>query len=165
MNNHENTTKQAYIQLLSDTLEKKKKILILLMNVTEQQEELVSLENFDDNLFNETMSIKEEHLKTLLKLDEGFEKVFEGVKDELSTNKNKYELEIKILQGLIKDVTDLSVKLKVLEQRNRTKLEFILKSKRKKIKDTRISSKNVANYYRAMFQQTDSQSIFYDKKN
>ncbi len=165
MDIQDNTTKQAYIQLLVDTLEKKKKILNMLMNVTEQQEEIMASETFDDSLFVETISIKTEHLQTLTMLDEGFEKVYEGIKEELSTNKSKYVAEIAAMQGLIKDITDSSVKLQALEKRNKAKVEFILSTKRKEIKETRISSKSVANYYKSMSQQTEAQSsIFYDKK-
>lgn len=165
MDIQDNTTKQAYIQLLIDTLEKKKKTLAWLMSVTEQQEEIMSTENFDDNLFDQTISIKDEHIKTLTMLDEGFEKVYEGVKEELAAKKDKYATEIKTLQGLISDITDLSVKLQALEKRNRSKLEYVLSQKRKEIKDTRLSSKTVANYYKNIAQQNDIQSsVFYDKK-
>ena len=164
MNNEDGTTKQAYIQLLIETLEKKKKILLWLMNVTEQQEEVIAADNFDDSLFQQTLSIKEEHLSTLLMLDEGFEKVYDGVKNELISKKEKYVEEITALKGLITDLTDLSVKLQVLEKRNKSKLEFLFSQKRKGIRDSRISSKTATNYYNTMAKQQESQSIFYDKK-
>jgi len=160
----DNTTKQAYIQLLTDTLEKKKKILIWLMNVTEQQEEIFSSDPFDEAVFNQTISIKEEHLNTLAMLDEGFEKVYEGVRDELSANREKYIMEINMLKNLITDITDLSVKLQVLEKRNKTKIEHYFSQKRKGIRDSRMSSKTVSNYYKTMTKQHEAESVFYDKK-
>lgn len=164
MDIHDNTTKQAYIQLLIDTLEKKKKLLGWLMNVTKQQEEIMTSDVFDSDLFDQTINIKNEHLQNLTMLDEGFEKVYEGVRDELSVNKRKYEPEIKTLQGLITDITDLSVKLQALEKRNKTKMDYVLSKKRKEIRDTRLSSKTVTNYYKSMNQQHEVQSVFYDKK-
>jgi flagellar biosynthesis/type III secretory pathway chaperone len=164
MDIHDNTTKQAYIQLLIDTLEKKKKILNWLMNVTEQQDEIMTSDAFDGSLFDQTINIKGEHLQSLTMLDEGFEKIYEAVRDELSVNKSKYESEIKTLQVLITDITDLSVKLQALEKRNKAKMDFVLSKKRKEIRDTRLSSKTVANYYKTMNKQNEIQSIFYDKK-
>lgn len=166
MDIRDNTTKQAYVQLLVDTLEKKKKTLTLLMSVTEQQEEIMSSEHFEEDLFDQTISVKEEYIQTLNMLDEGFEKVYDGVKDELSSNKLQYEPQIRSLQALITELTDLTVKLQALEKRNKSKLEAVLSKKRREIKDTRLSNKTVANYYKNIAQQTDIQSsVFYDKKN
>lgn len=166
MDIRDNTTKQAYVQLLVDTLEKKKKTLALLMSVTEQQEEIMSSEHFEEDLFDQTISVKEEYIQTLNMLDEGFEKVYDGVKDELSSNKLQYEPQIRSLQALITELTDLTVKLQALEKRNKSKLEAVLSKKRREIKDTRLSNKTVANYYKNIAQQTDIQSsVFYDKKN
>ncbi|HHV10453.1 MAG TPA: hypothetical protein GXX75_09285 [Clostridiales bacterium] len=158
------TTGHTYIQLLVETLEKKKDLLIWLTNVTEQQETIIAANSFDEQLFNETIEIKEEHLKNLMLLDEGFEKIYEGVKTELSVNRGLYKAEINVLKALIADVTDLSVKLQALEKRNKLKLDFLFSGKRKDIRDSRISSKTAANYYKTMAKQHENQSLFYDKK-
>ncbi len=160
----ESITRRAYIQLLIDVLEKKKKLLIWLINVTEQQESIVATDPFDEQLFNETIRIKEEHLKSLIQLDEGFEKTYTGVKTELVIKKEKYESEISILKNLITEVTDLSIKLQALEKRNKQKIDFLFSGKRKNIRDSRISSKTAANYYKTMSKQHEIESQFYDKK-
>lgn len=159
-----NVTKQAYIQILIDTLEKKKSILNKLMSVTEQQEEVLTAAKFDDSLFNRTISMKSEHLDTLNMLDEGFEKIYAGVKNEIISNKDHFKEEINTMKNLISDITDYSVKLQALEKRNKSKMEFLLTQKRKEIRNSRISSKTVSNYYKTMASQHESQSLFYDKK-
>jgi hypothetical protein len=164
MNREDDTARKAYIQLLIDTLEKKKKLLIWLMNVTEQQEAIAAAETFDEQLFNETIGIKEEHLKDLIRLDEGFEAIYSNVKDELIINKNDYKSQIVKLKELVSDVTDLSVKLQALEKRNKSKLDYLFSQKRKGIRDSRVSSKTAANYYKTMSKQHENQSLFYDKK-
>lgn len=156
--------KQAYIQLLNETLGKKKELLICLTNLTEQQEEVIASDTFDEALFNETVSLKDNHIRTLNELDEGFEKLYESVKTELISNKHNYMEEIKALQELIADITDLSVKLQALEKRNKSKLEILFARKRKEIKTSRLSSKTAANYYKTMSKQQEVQSLFYDKK-
>lgn len=159
------STQQTYIQLLIDTLEKKKSILMQLMNITEQQESLISSDPFDDNLFEQMIEIKDDQIKNLLKLDEGFERVYESVKSILSTEKDRYKDQILSLKDLILDVTDLSIKLQALEKRNKAKIEFLFAQKRKDIKESRKSNRMVTNYYKSIGYQGAPESIFYDKKN
>ena len=165
MDSEGSASKLAYLQVLIDTLEKKKNILKLLMNVTKQQEELIEAEAFDESIFDQTISIKEGHLNTLNLLDDGFETVYEEVKNELLLHKIHYRKEITALQKLIKDITDYSVELQALEKRNKTKLDYVFSGKRKTIRDSRISSRTVSNYYKTMSKQHETPSVFYDKKN
>ncbi len=160
----DNTARQAYIHLLIDILEKKKKLLIWLMNVTEQQEKIIATDPFEEQVFDETIEIKEEHLNNLIMLDDGFEKIYDGVKDELGNNSGNYISEIACLKKLVAEVTDLNVRLQALEKRNKAKLGFLFSQKRKSIRDSRISSKTAANYYKTMANQQENESLFYDKK-
>lgn len=52
-------------------------------------------------------------------LDEGFEEVYNRVKDLLSSRREEFQEEIRILQGLIGKVTDRSVQVQTGEQRNK----------------------------------------------
>lgn len=158
------STKQAYIQLLTDVLRKKIEILNHLINLTQQQEGVISDDIFDEELFVQTISLKEEQLQHLSKLDNGFEQLYESVKEELATNKEKYMDEITLLKQQILNITDLSVKIQAMEKRNRAKLDTLFAKKRKDIKISRISSQTATNYYKTMANQHESQSYFYDKK-
>ncbi|MHB8129443.1 MAG: hypothetical protein ACYDEX_10625 [Mobilitalea sp.] len=162
LENH--ATKQAYIQMLADTLRKKSEVLNLLMNLTEQQESLITSENFNEDDFLMTITLKEEQIQALTKLDLGFEQLYESVKEELETGKTKYATEITDLKERITNITDMSVRLQALEQRNKSKLEVLLAKKRKDIKGSRISNQTAANYYKTMANQHEAQSYFYDKK-
>jgi len=156
--------KQAYIQLMSDALARKIQVLDQLQNLTEQQERVITTEPFDEALFLQTISIKEEHIKVLAQLDSGFEKLYTSVKEELVTGKSKYETSIINMQEQIKKITDLSVKLQALEKRNKAKMETMLIFKRKNIKSARVSNQTATNYYKTMSKQHENQSFFYDKK-
>lgn len=159
------TAREVYIQLLIESLRKKKQTLMWLTNVTEQQEGIITAELFDEHLFQETIKIKEEHIQNLIQLDDGFEKIYAGVQAELSEEKEKYKSEIIELKNLIAEITDMSVRLHALEKRNKLKLDFLFSEKRKNIRESRISSKTAVNYYKTMSKQHENQSIFYDKKN
>ncbi len=162
LDNH--ATKQAYIRLLIDTSRKKLQILQQLTDITEKQETILNLESFDEDCFLQTIAQKNEHLDQLAELDQGFEQIFGSVKDELVENKYRYETEIKVLQEYIISITDFSMKLQALEQRNKAKLETILTSKRRDIRKSKISSQTAVNYYKTMTHQHETQSFFYDKK-
>ena len=157
--------KQTYILLLVETLQKKLEVMNQLLQLTKQQEEMFVSDKIKDEDFLELISLKEEQINNLSKLDDGFEKLFQSVKDELITDKGKYVSEITSLKDLIVKITDLSVNLQALEKRNKTKVEQHFSNRRKDIGTSRLSSTTVANYYKTMTKQHEAQSYFYDKKN
>ena len=163
LENH--TTKKAYIQLLEDTLNKKLQVLRILLDMTNQQESIIASETFNEDEFLQTISSKDEQIQILLKVDAGFEQLYESVKEELVTGKEKYVVEITAIKELITMITDLSVKLQAMETRNKSKLQTVLAKKRKEIKGSRVSNQMATNYYKTMANQHEIPSFFYDKKN
>ncbi len=157
--------KQTYIQLLIDSLGKKNEVLTELMQITTKQQDIIDSESFDEDEFLRTISLKEEQIKDLTEFDKGFEMVYERIREELNNNPNSYRTEIEDLKELVTKVTDLSVKLQALEKRNKSKIEALLVSKRKNIKNARLSNETVTNYYKSMSGKQEEQSYFYDKKN
>ncbi len=157
-------TRQTYIQMLSDVLKKKLEILNELMNLTMTQEEILKQEAFDENAFSNTIESKGEKLEALSKLDIGFEQIYDSVREELAAQKAKYYHEITQMQNYITSITDYSVKLQALENRNKSRLEQILTQKRRDINKSRLNSQTVAKYYKTMANQSDVSSYFYDKK-
>jgi hypothetical protein len=156
--------KQVYIKLLEDTLSKKAEVLKKLVELTMLQENMVSSDDFDEEDLLKTVTQKEEQINILTKLDDGFEQLFQSVKDELNVNKESYTHEITTLKELIAVITDMSVSLQAMEKRNKARMEVYFSTKRKEIRSSRISSRTVANYYKTMSKQQESQSYFYDKK-
>lgn len=157
-------TRETYIQLLGEVLRKKAVILEQLTELTRQQDVLISAESFDEDGFDRIISEKEEHIETLAKLDEGFERIYDSVKTELTENKEKYKNQIDVLKELVTKVTNLGVSLQAMEKRNKSKLEVLFAQKRRAIKNSRISSQTAASYYKTMASQQEEQSYFYDKK-
>lgn len=158
------TAKQTYIRLLAETLKKKIEILHNLMQLTQKQTDIIVSDEFSDEEFLKNISLKEAQLQALTQLDNGFEQLYEHVKEELATEREKYGLQIHELQDLVKTITDISVKLQTMEQRNKMKIETVFAVRRKEIKTARMSSQTVTNYYKTMANQQENQSLFYDKK-
>ncbi len=157
-------TNTVYITLLIDSLKKKFKILEQLYEITKQQEGIIHAEKFSDERFMMTVSLKEEQLELLMQVDQGFEQLYHKIREELSSDPSRYKLEITNLQEYITRLTDLSVKLQALENRNKAGIELLFVQKKKEIKNARLNNKSVINYYQTMEKYHREQSFFYDKK-
>lgn len=160
------TARKTYILLLVEILQKKVQVLNILIQLTTNQHDLIaSSDVINDEEFLKLITLKEEKIIHLTSLDEGFDKLYLSVKEELMAGKEKYIAEITSLKELIADITDLSVNLQTMEKRNKSQLDMYFATMRKKIKNSRLSNKTVANYYKTMTNQHEVQSFFYDKKN
>jgi hypothetical protein len=159
-----NNTTQTYAQLLVDTLKRKSEVLLQLMELTSRQENVISSEPFNEDQFMDIMDLKEEKIQVLNRLDEGFDKIYQSIRMELQQNKEQYSSDINIMKEFIIKITDLSINLQTMELRNKSKIEIIFGKKRREIRESTISSKTVANYYKSMSSQQEGQSFFYDKK-
>lgn len=153
----------TYVYILKDTLIKKNSLLDKLMELTQLQGKYLSEPEPDMESFEEMISKKDTYIMQINQLDEGFEKIFGYVKEELTAKKAEYKEIILLLQDLIRKITDKSTKLEVMERQNKARLELYFGAKKKEIKNFKLSSKTVANYYKNMFQPT-SESFFIDKK-
>jgi len=159
------TQKEPYIALLEDSLEKKCKLLDSLYESSKEQETLFNEDNINEELFNRIIEDKDKLIQIIIKLDAGFELIYQRVKDELSINPTKYKNEIMKIQSLVSDVTDKGIQLQVIEKRNKLKIEDYFRTKRKDIKDFKISNQSATNYYKNMADQNQQQAYFFDKKN
>ena len=156
----------TYINVLVDTLQKKKKVLESIFAVTNQQKEILQNSKFDDEAFQKTINYKELLLGELEQLDKGFEQVYDRVALAMKHNKNLYKEEILNAQQLIQEIMDFSVSIRVLEEQNKERFPIAMTEKRKQIGGIRNSSKMVTNYYKNMPNiHQAGQSYFLDKKN
>ena len=159
-------TVYTYINVLVDTLQKKKKVLEKISAETKRQKELLQSDKFDEELFQKMIAHKEVLLNELEQLDKGFEQVYERVALAMKHNKDMYKEQILSAQQLIQEIMDLSVNIQVMEEQNKERFPIAMTEKRKQIGGIRNSSKMVTSYYRNMpnIHQT-GQSYFLDKKN
>lgn len=154
----------SYMKILEDTLRKKLTVLQALLEACKRQEELAEQEAFDSDAFDITMEQKDALLAQLTKLDEGFEKTYEGVREEMTRNKSQYADQIRQMQALIRQVTDLGVAIRTQEERNRGKLELRFTEQKKEIRQVKTSNKVASTYYKAMANPQNTDSYFMDQK-
>lgn len=142
-----------YIEIMMESLNKKEAILEQLIHKSEEQKEIVSLNdaiNVNWDLFDELVEQKGTLVEELMKLDEGFQTLFDRIKDELTANKDSYKNEIASMQNTIRHITELSVDLETKEQRNKALVEKKFREGRTQIKQTRLGSQAAISYYNKM---------------
>ena len=154
----------TYLHILKDTLIKKNILLDNLLDITTRQEEYFNKPAPDMEAFDQTLSDKEEYIHQISQMDDGFEKIYGHVKEEINAKRTEHREEIEALQELIRQITDKSTRLQVNETRNKNKMEAFLLTKKKEIKNLKMSNRTVSKYYNAMHNQQQGESFFLDKK-
>ena len=137
-----------YLSVLEDSLKKKLQILDELTDYTMQQQELLKVEELDYEAFDRLVDQKDPLIQRIMELDQGFETVYDRIKEQLLGNKEQYAAQIKALQSLIGELTDKSVKLQTMEQRNKSAVEQQFRKSREKIRQGRQNKQAALNYYK-----------------
>ena len=83
-------------------------------------------------------------------LDEGFQSLYDRIKEELAGNKTKYSSEIAAMKQLIKGVTELGAKIEVQEAHNKVKVEAMFRRERQEHREAKRSASMAKSYYQNM---------------
>ncbi len=154
----------VYVNIMKESLERKKKYLQEICELTKEQEKLAKAEAFDEGTFGQVIEKKEILINNVNEIDKGFSSVYDRVRAEVIGDKDKYSSELKCIQTLIKECVDIGVQIETLEERNKLVLEQAFSSGFKGIKQVK-KSKSVANkYYKSMSNGMVNDSILYDRK-
>ena len=142
-----------YIQIMIESLTKKSEILDTIIRKNEAQRECVADKEFDDvdwDAFNLLIAEKEVAIERIVKMDEGFQSLYDRVKEQLGENKDKYADKIREIQRLIGVITGQGVKISTGEERNRKLIEKLFGSRKKEIRKTRNSLRAANSYAQTM---------------
>lgn len=154
---------ENYLQILSESLDRKIIILDELARLTEAQKEIAEAETFDDTAFEDNINRKAALVEEIEKLDEGFQTLYDNVKGQIENRRERYRGQIAMLQDKIKQVLDVSASLQVAEASNKRLIESRFASMKKEIYQVRKSRDMAASYYRTMNNIT-ADPYFMDKK-
>lgn len=155
---------KTYIQVMIESLKKKKLVLEEIVELTKEQEMILRENDVDLERFELIVEKKQKSIDQLTLLDSGFGKLFERVSEEIQLHKELYKNEIVQMQELIETITDLGVILKTLELRNKTKWVQYSARKKEEIRSFKVSNQTVSKYYKNMSDQHQGQSYFLDQK-
>ncbi len=152
-----------YLKILDESLDKKIDILKELDRLSREQSSLIdegaSLEDIDAN-----MDAKDSLITEILKLDEGFEALYEDIRVNLKENKDEYKTEIDGIRGKITTVMEYSTSIEAVEARNKDRMETRFAQERKDLQDRRKASTAAYDYYRVSSKLTAVPPQFMDKK-
>lgn len=153
-----------YINIMRESLEKKRDILDRIIELNRQQKLLLQDPNLLPEDFEKNMDNKAGFVEQLNLLDDGFEELFERVKDNLSENKQQYADEIKKMQALIKEITEKTNTIQTQEARNKEEADRKFADVREQVKGVRNSQKVVQQYYQNMMRQKSYSAQVIDNK-
>jgi predicted nuclease with TOPRIM domain len=154
----------SYIEILKDSLQKKIVVLDKINEINKIQAEIIKEEKFDFEKFDETILNKKILIDELNLLDNGFQKVYDRVKELFETDKELYTEDIRILKVLVKEVMDKSIDIEAFELRNKESFEKRTEVLRKTVKVAKATNKVAADYYQNMNKTSVIEPQFMDWK-
>ncbi len=157
---------QSYLEMMTDSLRKKDAALAKLIEKNEAQSECVIEKGYgeiDWDRFNVLIAEKDTLIERINELDQGFQSLYDRIRDELMANRAQYRKELKVLQELISELTDKGIRIQTGEERNRAKLEAVMMGAKKEIRQSRKSMQVVSSYYKSMSSPDGDTSGSFDK--
>ncbi len=142
---------RQYVDILLESLERKKTILQMIQKENGKQEEAIK-KNSDLAAFDHIVESKSRFIAELELLDSGFEKIYDRIREELPQAKDGLRNEIARMQQLISEITDLNVRIQASEQRNKQLVEQYFSYARGKIRQAKKSVRAANDYYKSMSQ-------------
>ncbi len=153
-----------YLEILEESLQKKSAVLDEIMAYNNAQENLLKEDKVSMEALDANMDQKDRLIGKLTELDEGFEALYERIRDQLSGNKDAYKPQIRRLQELISQVTEKSVSVQAQEARNKKLVEDYFLKERNQLRQGKKASKAAYGYYKSMSNSNVVPSQFMDQK-
>lgn len=155
----------TYISVLHSSLRKKLELIKELLELTKEQNRILSKEEVDADSFERMVSEKEVKINEVLNIDKGFQSLFDRISSIVKENPGQYRQQILEMQNYIRTITDIGVEIENLEYKNKEKFKRFVSAKRNSIKDFKVSNKTAVSYYKNMSNQhREWQSYFVDSR-
>lgn len=155
---------QNYLDIMIDSLVKKEELLRQIVDYNEAQQTIVTAPEFKEEAFEKNIADKGEAVEKILRLDEGFNSVFNRIKEELQANKKKYAKDIEHLKALVASVTDLGVRIQAQELRNKQLVEKKFAQMRRELSQAKRTTSTANAYYKNVNNLNQYESHFLDQK-
>lgn len=155
---------ENYLGILEESLQKKLEILDAIGKYNNDQEQLLKKENISLDELDANMDQKDSLIQKLSGLDDGFETLYERIKDQLGGNKDSYREQIKRLQELISLTMEKSISIQVQEARNKKLIEGYFSEEKGQLRQGKKASKAAYGYYKSMSNNSIVSPQFLDQK-
>ena len=140
----------SYLNILQDSLIKKLELLEQIEKKSLEQSEMIRGNNVDLELVDANMDEKARLIDEVMKLDNGFESIYEKVREQLLANKEQFKVQIHNLQGLIAKVTEKSTSIQVIEARNKAQMDIVFATQKKDVQNRKNAMSVARDYYQNM---------------
>lgn len=154
----------SYLDVLEESLKKKIAVLDRVQAASSKQGELLKQEKPDMERFDRIVAEKDDCIAEMEKLDEGFEALYDRIREELLKNRALYAEQIKRLQELIGVITDKSVAVQAQEARNRDAVSAYFGKEKQALGKNRKSAKAAYGYYKSMDKAIRENASYMDMK-
>lgn len=156
----------SYLDMMEESLKRKIEIMHKIEIENEKQKEILNdptQVNIPD--FDTAVECKGGMIDQLTELNDGFESLYEKVRDELQINKEQYRLQIERMQDMIRQITELGTRLETQELRNKQMADSFFSAERTSMKQGKKSVAAAYNYYKNMNHSQITPPQFFDSKN
>ena len=154
----------SYLNILQDSLIKKIELLEQIEKKSLEQSEMIKVTNEDLELVDVNMDEKAKLIEEIVKLDHGFESIYEKVREQLLVNKEQYKVHIHNLQGLISKITEKSTAIQAIEARNKAQMDIVFATQKKEVQNRRNAMSVARDYYQNMNKVKHVSPQFMDHK-
>lgn len=153
-----------YLTILQESLIKKSEVLDEIREYNDRQLQMFREDRVSMDEFDSYVEEKGRLIEKITRLDEGFENLYARISEEVAGNKQMYAEQIRMLQKLIREVTEKSISVQAQEARNKEQVEQYFRKERQGIGQRRQSSVAARNYYKNMNNINVVQPQFMDHK-
>ncbi len=154
----------SYLQILQDSLVQKLEILNKIEARSLEQSAMFKSQDVTLQAIDENMDAKAVLIEELESLDNGFESLYEKLREELIAHKDEYKEEIREIQKLITQVTEKSATIQAIEARNKAEVEMVFRKEKRELQSKRTAMSITTDYYQNMNRVKNVSPQFLDKK-
>ena len=122
-------------------------------------EDGAAFEDIDANMDDKAVLIDR-----INKLDEGFQAMYDNIKENLEAQKEEYEDEIELIKKKISEVMSCSTQIQAIEARNKAAMEQRFAKAHKDIRSRTVHASQVQDYYKVANRLNAITPQFMDKK-
>lgn len=153
-----------YLQILQDSLVKKLELLEEIEKKSLEQSDIIKESNVDLALVDFNMDEKAKLIDEIMALDNGFESIYERIREQLIVNKEQFKPQIHALQKLIEQVTEKSASIQAIEARNKAQMDVVFASQKREVQGRKNAMSVARDYYQTMNKVKHVSPQFLDQK-
>ncbi len=154
----------TYLDMLQDSLKKKLDILNEIIAYQREEMDMLKEESMDMEAFDKNIDKKVALAEGIDKLDDGFEQVYDRIREEMIGHKEKYAVQIRAMQDMIAEITEKNASIQAEESRIKLAVDHYVRRESAALRQKRDNGKAARSYYNNMKKLNYVDSQFMDKK-